>query len=594
MTGCTSDTRGLSNSVSSFLESVANSTQETFESISGEDMLAKTKVFNKDVKNIKQKWEKRREAKLAKNCGKCCIMVLVNECQKRDKHEKRKNPTDKAIRGEEEINCKVTGQEQPNQEQEDNIEIENLEEKPEMKEILASWDCGDCGVQIQRRVNRDCEECGMGISEEELKLTLLGLDVVGLFPAMKSATTGIIVRKMILRSSIKIEGFQWKHGIRYIALNKHLTGDLGVVGTLLPWTKSGCTVGMKNKNVNAKKETIEDTWVFPRNTPTEIEIREIVARVAEIAMRAIFENFNYNFGQNTYQQASGGPIGARVTMAAARLVMQDWGFNVRATLEMAKMEVALLSGYVDDVRQGGTSLRLGLRFDIANWKWTWSEEALKEDEDLRKAGENRDMRMVRLCLPICNNINRDLEFTAEVADEFENKRLPTLDFEMWLEDEEINHSYYQKPMKTPFVIMKRSAVSQHQKIQILSNEIVRRLSNVNHHKIPREEISGIMEVFIREIKTSGYERSETREVVVCGITGWQRKVKRREEEGRFYRSARSTLTTRCRKKQLEKTSWYKKTEKGKRKIKMEKIMREKGERRRLRKRNRRIWQEKQE
>ena len=115
VTGCTSDTRGLSNSVSSFLELVANSTQETFESISGEDMLAKTKVFNKDVKNIKQKWEKRREAKLAKNCGKCCIMVLVNECQKRDKHEKRKNPTDKAIRGEEEINRKVTRQEQPNQ-----------------------------------------------------------------------------------------------------------------------------------------------------------------------------------------------------------------------------------------------------------------------------------------------------------------------------------------------------------------------------------------------------------------------------------------------------------------------------------------------
>ena len=225
------------------------------------------------------------------------------------------------------------------------------------------------------------------------------------------------------------------------------------------------------------------------------------------------------------------------------------------------MKTLTIISDVDDVRQGGTSLRLGLRFDIAIWKWTWSEEALKEDEDLRKAGENRDMRMVRLCLPICNNINRDLEFTAEVADEFENKRLPTLDFEMWLEDEEINHSYYQKPMKTPFVIMKRSAVSQHQKIQILSNEIVRRLSNVNHHKIPKEEISGIMEVFIREMKTSGYERSETREVVVCGITGWQRKVKRREEEGRFYRSARSTLTTRCRKKLLEKTSWYKKKRK---------------------------------
>ena len=125
-------------------------------------------------------------------------------------------------------------------------------------------------------------------------------------------------------------------------------------------------------------------------------------------MRVIFENFNYKFGGNTYQQASGGPIGARVTMAAARLVMQDWGFQVRATLELAKMEVAMLSGYVDDVRKGATSLRLGQRFDITTWTWQWSEEALNEDEEMRAAGESRDSRMVRLCLPLINNINKDL------------------------------------------------------------------------------------------------------------------------------------------------------------------------------------------
>ena len=199
---------------------------------------------------------------------------------------------------------------------------------------------------------------------------------------------------------------------------------------------------MKNKNINARKETIEDSWVFPRSSVTEREVREIAARVAEIAMRVIFENFNYTFGEQTYQQASGGPIGTRVTMAAARLVMQDWGYQVRITLEMAKMELALLSGYVDDVRQGGTSLRLGMRFDIKKWSWTWSEEALREDEDLRETGENRDKRMVRLCLPICNNVNKDLEFTAETSHDFESGRLPTLDFELWLEnDGELNPSY---------------------------------------------------------------------------------------------------------------------------------------------------------
>ena len=166
--------------------------------------------------------------------------------------------------------------------------------------------------------------------------------------------------------------------------------------------------------------------------------------------------------------------------------------------------------------------------------------------------------MVGLCLPVANNINKDLEFTAEIAADFDNKRLPTLDFELWLEEDgELNH-YFQKSMKTPFVIMKRSAMTQHQKVQILSNEVIRRLSNINHKRIPVREIEEIMEVFIREMKTSEYEKKEIREIVVCGMTGWQRKMKRREDEGQIYRSARSTLPQRCKKKLLEKTSWYKK------------------------------------
>ena len=139
---------------------------------------------------------------------------------------------------------------------------------------------------------------------------------------------------------------------------------------------------MKNKNVNSKHEIIEDHWCFPTTTPNEDETREIVARVAEIAMRAIFENFCYTFGGETYQQSSGGPIGARVTMAAARRVMQDFGSHYRYTLELAKMEVALLSGYVDDVRKGGTSLRLGLRFNITTWTCNWTKAACIEDEQL--------------------------------------------------------------------------------------------------------------------------------------------------------------------------------------------------------------------
>ena len=88
-------------------------------------------------------------------------------------------------------------------------------------------------------------------------------------------------------------------------------------------------------------------------------------------------------------------------------------------------------------------------------------------------------RMV-LCLLQDNQwIYHDLRrWSEESQEDFEHERLPTLDFEMWLDSKmKIGHSYYQKPTKTPYVLMERSAMSYHQKFQILSNEMCRRLSS---------------------------------------------------------------------------------------------------------------------
>ena len=77
--------------------------------------------------------------------------------------------------------------------------------------------------------------------------------------------------------------------------------------------------------------------------------------------------------------------------------------------------------------------------------------------------------------------------------------------------------------------------SQHQRISILSNEVVRRMSNINDAKISIEEKYVTVEQLIKEMKVSGYDRSEIREVVVCGLTGWKRKLVRRKDT-EMYRS----------------------------------------------------------
>ena len=74
----------------------------------------------------------------------------------------------------------------------------------------------------------------------------------------------------------------------------------------------------------------------------------------------------------------------------------------------------------------------GSRFCDNTKKFTVTEEAKKEDEARQKAGESKNQRMARVCKAAMDSINPDLHFTTECQEDYEKERLPTLDFEMWL------------------------------------------------------------------------------------------------------------------------------------------------------------------
>ena len=183
-------------------------------------------------------------------------------------------------------------------------------------------------------------------------------------------------------------------------------------------------------------------------------------------------------------------------------------------------------------------------------------ETAKADDISRN--ETTERRMARVCLVAMNSINPDLTFTVEVCSDFPDNRLPTLDFLLWPEWWGINHSFFEKAMRTPYLTMQRSAMSDHQRYSILSIDLVRRLSNINIGKVSQDEVLKVVEKFILLLVTSGYDRPQAREAVVSGIKGWKAKVERRKKEKRsFYRPAASTLSLRYRKKLTAKTSWYK-------------------------------------
>ena len=159
-----------------------------------------------------------------------------------------------------------------------------------------------------------------------------------------------------------------------------------------------------------------------------------------------------------------------------------------------------------------------MMFDCDEEECVFSETQLRQDEE---ENELDNIRMKKRCLPAMNSVNKDLRFTTEAPEDFPNKRLPTLEFVLWLIDGIMRHSYFEKVMKTQYTVMQRSAMSEHQRMAILSNELVRRLSTI-HRDVVEEEISGVIKTYISQLKTSGYGRKQTREIVICGVVGWRR------------------------------------------------------------------------
>ena len=62
---------------------------------------------------------------------------------------------------------------------------------------------------------------------------------------------------------------------------------------------------------------------------------------------------------------------------------------------------------------------------------------------------------------------------------------------------------------------------------------------------------------MQELKSSGYNISQARDITCSGLKGWKKKKRTRKRKRiEFYRSAKSTLREREHKKLTEKTTWY--------------------------------------
>ena len=218
------------------MESVNKTKEGAYEVISGEDMLEKVERYNIEADKIKKEGRERLCNKMKcigekhKSRGTtilagCDRLWERKSMQARGEIWKEKNVCD--TRCKDEKNAEIV-----------KYRIHQYEENTTMRlrveEIEVAMECDNCGPEVMECLLMECEECGTSWVKEDYTMSVIGNDVICLFPSLDSVNTGKIVREEVEKSTIQIDGFNVRLGLRYIVMNQEYTGDLEPIRKLLP------------------------------------------------------------------------------------------------------------------------------------------------------------------------------------------------------------------------------------------------------------------------------------------------------------------------------------------------------------------------
>ena len=145
----------------------------------------------------------------------------------------------------------------------------------------------------------------------------------------------------------------------------------------------------------------------------------------------------YEFDGQIFHQQSGGPIGLRATCAVARIVMNHWDAKWMELMDKNNIKRDLEDRYMDDIRVIAMALKAG-------WRWFedgfyWCKEWEAEDKNVIPTSEERTTDMI---LESMNAVLEFLTFTKESPADFADKKLPTLDIKIWIENMQIFYMFF--------------------------------------------------------------------------------------------------------------------------------------------------------
>ena len=179
--------------------------------------------------------------------------------------------------------------------------------------------------------------------------------------------------------------------------------------------------------------------------------------------------------------------------------------------------------YMDDGRSFLQPLKRG---------WRWYGGGLQYSQEWASQDKNMTPLEVtaRALKDSMNEVEDYLEFTVETCKDFEGGEwLPTLDTSIRVNgDNQIQYKYFEKPTTTNTTIRKDSAMAENCKIQILAQDLVRRLHNTKED-LPADVKKRIVDGYAQKVLNGGYTLDQVRKIIVAGIKGYFCKTEEEKE-----------------------------------------------------------------
>ena len=387
-------------------------------------------------------------------------------------------------------------------------------------------------------------------------------DVVALYPSLDIELVAEVVKEMIIKSEVTIEGVDYEEVGLYIAVSyeKEELEKAGIQD-MCPKRKQKqgrkpTMTGQAVSNATAR----EKVWQPAQKKPeTKKEKVLLIAEAVRIVLRFLLKNHLYCFEESRRRQKNGGPIGLVLTDAVAKIYMTWWDRKVKEKAGQEGMEIVLYRRYVDDINI------------IA--KMNTNTEQPRTKGEIEKQG-------MELFQKIGNGIHKSIKLEIDHPGRHDDEKMPLLDVKVWLEEQEntyqdgrgteskenstarktVMYEHYRKEIASRMTVHERSAIPHNMKRNILTQEVIRILKNCSPTLEWKKKAEHI-EAFSMRMQFSGYPKKFRKEVVKSGLKAYKQ-MERNDKEGKIplHRSREWKKKGRERKKRKQKEDWFRKNE----------------------------------